>query len=71
MTTTNKPVDPEIDQIKAKLQMLGIVILVASVILPFGLPMWFSMPAICMGSVGVRYAVLMRRETKQKAMAKS
>jgi hypothetical protein len=58
MTTTDKSVDPEVDQIKAKLQMLGIVILVAAVILPFGLPFWLSMPATGIGTVGGWYAIL-------------
>jgi hypothetical protein len=71
MTTTDKLVDPEIDQIKAKLQMLGIVILVAAVILPFGLPFWLSMPAIGIGTVGGWYAVLKLREARQNAVAKS
>ena len=71
MTTTNKRVDPEIEQIKAKLQMLGILILVAAAVLPFGLPMWFSMPAIGICWVAVLYAVIKRREVKQHAVAKS
>lgn len=70
MTLENKPLDPEREKIKDKLKIVGITLAIATVVLPIGLPGWLSITIISICTIGSWYAVLKRKEAKQKVKAK-
>lgn len=67
MTHKNKIIDPEIEKIKQQLKAIGLMAAAAAIILPFGLPFWFNVPAIVVGALAVGSGIIKYKESnKQK-----
>ena len=66
MQNQTKPVDPEIELLKNKLQLGTIISVLTAAVLLLGLPMWLGLPVVGVCAVAIWYGVLKMKESKQK-----
>jgi hypothetical protein len=71
MKNENKPIDQEIEDIKGKLKLAGIMLLLAVPVLLLDLPMWLGFPIVGIGSVAVWYGLVKWKESHLHAGGKS
>jgi len=65
MEAQNTSVNTEWEDIKAKLQFLGIMLVLFVPVFLSGMPMWLGLPLVAVGTLGCWYGVLKIKESKQ------